>query len=107
MIYKFMRLIVFFDLPMKSKKERKIYTDFHKWLIKNGYIMMQYSIYTKIFSNRDACVNHIPIIKRNVPKQGQIRIMMVTEKQYANIEIIVGGESHQELNSTVDAFVAL
>lgn len=102
-----MRLIVFFDLPMNSKKERKIYHDFHKWLIKNGYIMMQYSIYTKIFNNRDACVNHIPIIKRNVPKQGQIRLMMITEKQYTNIEIIVGGASNQEQKSTTDPFVIL
>lgn len=102
-----MRLIIFFDLPMNSKKERRIYNVFHKWLIKNGYIMMQYSIYSKIFNNRDACVKHIPIIKRNVPKQGQIRIMMITEKQYANIEIIVGGASLQEQNANTEAYVSL
>lgn len=107
MIYNFMRLMIFFDLPMTSKNEVRIYSKFRKWLIENGYIMMQYSIYCKIFANRDACVNHITILKRYVPKQGQIRIMMVTEKQYANIEIIVGGIGAQEKISTVDSFVSL
>lgn len=107
MIYKFMRLIIFFDLPMNSKDEVRIYSKFRKWLIENGYIMMQYSIYCKIFNNRDACVKHIPILKRYVPKKGQIRIMMITEKQYANIEIIVGGASNQEEKSNTDPMVIL
>lgn len=102
-----MRLIVFFDLPMKSKKEVRKYSVFRKWLIENGYIMMQYSIYCKIFNNRDACVKHIDILKRYVPKEGQIRIMMITEKQYARIEIIVGGVSKQEELSTVSSFIQL
>lgn len=102
-----MRLIVFFDLPMKSKKEIRKYTKFRKWLTENGYIMMQYSIYCKIFNNRDACVKHMDILKRYVPKEGQIRIMMITEKQYANIEIIVGGVSKQEELTTVSPFVSL
>ena len=102
-----MRLIVFFDLPMNSKREVRIYQHFRKWLIENGYIMMQYSIYSKIFSNRDACVKHIAVLKRYVPKEGQIRIMMVTEKQYANIEIVVGGVSAQEEITTVEPFVSL
>ena len=102
-----MRLLVFFDLPMTSKREIKIYTKFRKWLIENGYIMMQYSIYSKIFNNRDACVKHIAILKRYVPKEGQIRIMMVTEKQYANIEIIVGGISKQEEVTRIDPFISL
>lgn len=102
-----MRLIVFFDLPMTSKREVRIYNQFRKWLIENGYIMMQYSIYSKIFNNRDACVKHIAILKRYVPKQGQIRIMMITEKQYANIEVIVGGVSNQETVTTTDPFISL
>ncbi len=102
-----MRLIVFFDLPMKSKKEIRIYAHFRKWMIENGYIMMQYSVYSKIFNNRDSCVKHIDILKRYVPKQGQIRIMMVTEKQYSKIEIIVGGQSNQESVTTVNPFIVL
>lgn len=98
---------MFFDLPMVSKKETRIYRIFRKWLIENGYVMMQYSIYVKSFNNRDSCVNHIKVLKRCVPKQGQIRIMMITEKQYSNIEIIVGGTSNQEKISAPDPLVVL
>lgn len=107
MIYNFVRLILFFDLPMTTKKERKIYTNFRKYLIKNGYMMMQFSVYCKIFPNREAAVNHIAILRRNVPVEGQIRIMVVTEKQYAKIEIIVGGKSLQEELINDESFIKL
>ena len=102
-----MRLILFFDLPMVTKEEVRIYSKFRKYLIKNGYLMMQFSIYSKIFNNRDAVVNHIDILKKQVPSKGQIRIMMVTEKQYAKIDIIVGGKSLQEETIGVEAFLKL
>ena len=73
MIYDFMRLILFFDLPVVSKEDRRIYATFRKYLIKNGYIMMQYSVYCKIFANREAAVKHVNILQRNVPQKGQIR----------------------------------
>lgn len=96
MTYDFMRLFLFFDLPVITKEQRKIYVQFRKFLIKNGYIMMQYSVYCKIFANREAAVKHVGILEKNVPKSGQIRILLVTEKQYSKIEIIVGGKSLQE-----------
>lgn len=89
MTYDFMRLILFFDLPVVTKEQRKIYAQFRKFLIKNGYIMMQYSVYCKIFANREAAVKHVGVLGKNVPKSGQIRILLVTEKQYSKIEIIV------------------
>jgi len=107
MIYDFMRLILFFDLPVVTKQERKIYTDFRKYLIKNGYIMIQFSVYSKIFNNKDAAVNHIKMLNRNVPVVGHIRLMLVTEKQYAKTIIIVGGKSNQEKILTVEPFVLL
>ena len=107
MTYDFMRLILFFDLPMKTKKEKKVYNKFRKYLIKNGYIMMQFSVYCKIFPNREALVKHTEILKKNVPKEGQIRLMMVTEKQYAKIEIIVGGKSRQEEIVNEQSFIKL
>ncbi len=102
-----MRLILFFDLPMITKDEIRVYNRFRKYLIKNGYLMMQLSVYSKIFNNRDAVTNHVEILKRNVPIEGQIRIMMVTEKQYSNIAILVGGKSIQENQIGVQAFLKL
>ncbi len=107
MIYEFMRLILFFDLPMTTKEEVKIYTRFRKYLIKNGYMMMQFSVYCKIFPNREATVKHVEILRKNVPKKGQIRLLMVTEKQYSKIEIIVGGVSNQEKVINADSFIKL
>ncbi len=91
-----MRLMLFFDLPVETKKDRYNYSRFRKYLIENGYIMMQYSVYCKLFANRDALENHVTILQKNVPPKGQIRIMAVTEKQYAKIEIILGGKSLRE-----------
>ncbi len=92
---------------MTNKKEKRIYTHFRKYLIKNGYLMMQYSVYCKIFPNREAAINHINILKKNVPKEGQIRIMVVTEKQYSKIEVIVGGKSNRETIITSESFIKL
>lgn len=102
-----MRLVLFFDLPMTTKKEVRIYNQFRKYLIKNGYLMMQFSVYCKLFPNRDAAINHVTILKRNVPTEGHIRIMVVTEKQYSRIEIIVGGVSNQEMIVNADSFIKL
>ena len=68
---------------------------------------MQLSVYCKIFANREAAVKHINILKKNVPKEGQIRILVVTEKQYAKIEIIVGGKSLQEATVNAESFIEL
>ena len=102
-----MRLLIFFDLPVVTKKQRKVYADFRKYLIKNGYMMIQYSIYSKIFNNRDSLNNHINILNKNVPQEGHLRIMAVTEKQYSKMIIIIGGKSNQEKVLTIDPFVLL
>lgn len=102
-----MRLILFFDLPMVLKRDKKIYADFRKYLIKNGYVMIQYSVYCKIFNNRDAAIKHINILNRNIPSKGYIRLMLVTEKQYNNSIIIIGGKSNQEKVLTIDPFIVL
>ncbi len=100
-----MRLIVFFDLPVIDAIDRRIYSKFHKYLVLNGYSMMQYSIYVKIFTNREAIVRHLSLLKNNLPKEGSVRSLMVTEKQYASIEILVGGTSKLEEKITANPFI--
>ena len=107
MIYEFMRLILFFDLPVTTKKDRKTYAQFRKYLIQNGYMMMQYSVYCKIFANREAAVKHVANLEKSVPKKGQIRLLLVTEKQFAKIEIITGGKSMQETILKSDSFIKI
>jgi CRISPR-associated protein Cas2 len=105
MIFDFMRVILFFDLPVITAKDRRIYSKFRKYLIANGYMMLQFSVYSKIFNNRDAAVKHITTIKKHVPEKGSIRLMLVTEKQYAKMEILVGGKSKLEEKITPDPFI--
>jgi len=107
MIFNFMRTILFFDLPVVTEQEKRIYSKFRKYLIKNGYMMLQYSVYSKIFNNRDAAVKHISKLKHNVPEKGSIRIMLVTEKQYTKMEILIGGRSKLEEQITPDPLLIL
>jgi len=107
MIFDFMRIILFFDLPVMTRKERKTYALFRKWLLSNGYMMLQYSVYSKIFNNRDSAVKHMSQIRKNAPPSGSVRIMLVTEKQYARMDVIVGGRSRQEVLITVDPVLIL
>ncbi len=96
MVNRFMRIMVFFDLPVKSKKQRKRYTDFRRYLIKDGYIMVQYSVYSRTVRNFDDAKKHVERIKQNIPAEGSVRVMTVTEKQYAAMEILVGEKWKQE-----------
>ncbi len=101
----FMRIILFFDLPMITEDDKRIYTRFRKELVRNSYMMLQFSVYSKICTNREAAVNNILKIKKNVPEKGSIRILLVTEKQYSKMEIILGGKSRIENILTIDPLI--
>jgi len=105
--YRVMRLLLFFDLPMITKEERRIYSKFRKYLINNGFTMLQFSVYAKIFPNRTSLTQYIEGLKRNLPTKGSVRIMSVTEKQYEKMLILVGGKTVQEEMITDDPMVIL
>ncbi|MEQ6389166.1 CRISPR-associated endonuclease Cas2 [Bacillaceae bacterium S4-13-58] len=102
-----MRLLLFFDLPMVTKQERRIYSKFRKYLIENGFTMVQFSVYVKIFPNRIALFQYVEGLKRNIPQQGSVRILAVTEKQYERMFILVGGKTIQEETITDEPLVIL
>ena len=91
-----MRLIVFFDLPVLTKKDRKIYAKFRKFLIDDGYDMLQFSVYSRICNGDDGVNKHYARLKEHLPKKGSIRCMKVTEKQYASMEILLGEKTIRE-----------
>ncbi len=96
---RFMRVILFFDLPMVSAADVKEYTKFRKFLITEGFIMMQQSVYCKLALNNVA-VNLVKNkIEKAKPKDGLVQLLVITEKQYASIEYIVGKESTLVENS--------
>lgn len=101
----FMRLLLFYDLPMNEEKEKRIYNRFRKYLIRNGYMQIQFSVYSKIFSNRDSAIKHISVLKNNLPPEGSVRTMLVTEKQYSRMEVLVGSKSKLEEKITPESFL--
>jgi CRISPR-associated protein Cas2 len=91
-----MRLLVFFDLPMVTKAEKRAYTQFRRFLINDGYDMIQWSVYGRVLNGRDAETKHLTRLAENLPQDGSIRCMTVTEKQYAGIRLLVGKPRFQE-----------
>ena len=82
--YELMWIFVFFDLPVVEKKERKDATKFRNLLLDNGFNMVQYSIYTRLFSGKDACKKYYRLIQDNLPKEGKVDILTVTDLFYDN-----------------------
>lgn len=93
---KFMRLLVFFDLPVKSKNERKCATQFRNFLIKDGFYMIQFSLYGRICNTLESAKLHEDRICAQVPSYGSVRSMIVTEKQYASMNILTGERKPKE-----------
>ena len=87
---RYMRILVFFDLPVKTKAERRRATRFRKDLIDDGYIMLQLSVYSRICKGEDTAEKHKKRLKTLVPDAGSVRVLSVTEKQYAAMDILVG-----------------
>lgn len=96
-----MRSIVVFDLPVGTKYQRKVATNFRKALLDDGFEMLQFSVYTRLCNNRDNANMHIARIKKIAPKSGSIRIINVTENQYSNMQIIAGEKTYQEKKNTM------
>lgn len=87
---RFMRLVVLFDLPVKTKKQRHDATAFRNFLLKDGYHMLQYSVYVRICNGADAVQKHRVRLYDHLPDNGAVRLLVITEKQYASIEILLG-----------------
>lgn len=85
-----MRILVFFDLPVKTKAERAAATQFRNFLLKDGFYMIQFSVYARICNGLDSVATHQARVRRALPPRGSVRVLTITEKQYDRIEIILG-----------------
>lgn len=88
--YRIMWILVFFDLPTETKKERKIYSDFRKSLMKDGFNMFQFSIYLRHCASMENAEVHIKRVKKLLPEKGHIGILCITDKQFGAMEIFFG-----------------
>lgn len=90
--YRIMWVLVFFDLPTETRKERKIYARFRKDIITDGFQMFQFSIYLRHCASRENAEVHIQRVRRILPPQGHVGIMCITDKQFGMMEIFQGRE---------------
>ena len=88
--YTTMWIVVLFDLPTNTKEERKAYQRFHKFLLCDGFTMMQYSVYMRFAASPENAEVHMGRIKANVPPEGEVRVMQLTDKQFARMQIYHG-----------------
>lgn len=93
---KFMRIIVFFDLPVTTKAKQRAANQFRQFLIKDGYQMMQLSVYSRIVRGRDALLKHQKRLIEHLPEEGSVRCLEITEKQYTAMKILLGTVKVQE-----------
>lgn len=91
-----MRMIVFFDLPVKTKTQRRVATQFRNFLIKDGCFMVQFSVYCRICNGYDDVEKHRARIRSNKPDNGSVRLLVITEKQYEKMELIIGNLVKEE-----------
>lgn len=106
MTCRYMRVIVFFDLPTLSASERRQYNVFRKFLVRDGFFMMQESVYCKLAMNQLSANAIISQIKANKPTSGLVQVLTITEKQYSDIEMIVG-KRESDVIETTDRTVVL
>ena len=95
-----MRSLLMFDLPVETASDRRAYSKFVKFLSKEGFIMFQKSIYVKLSVNEASVALLEKTIKNNVPKEGSISMLTITEKQFNNITVFLGDFTSDVLMTT-------
>lgn len=88
--YRVMWVMIFFDLPTNTVKEKRAYTIFRKDLMKDGFTMFQFSIYVRHCASRKNADVHVKRVKSFMPRSGKVCIMVITDKQFGDIEVFSG-----------------
>lgn len=104
--FRFMRMLVFFDLPTITLEDKRSYRQFRKILIKNGFIMLQESVYCKMMTSPSMEKTCRKLIYANKPTQGLVQLLSVTEKQFMKMDYVVG-ELKSDIIDSEDRLVIL
>ena len=99
MSYRYMRVVVFFDIPTITAANQKTYREFRSFLLKSGFFMMQESVYCKLAQNSTVADSIVNILRKNKPEDGLVQVLRVTEKQYAKMDFISG----KYVNNVIDS----
>lgn len=99
--YRIMWLFVFFDLPVTTKKERKQSSDFRKELLKDGFVMIQFSVYIRHCASYESLVVHKRRVRSFMPQSGKISMVAITDKQYGDMETIFGKTAKKDIKAPI------
>lgn len=104
---RFMRLVVFFDVPQDTKQDLLAYKRLIKYFKNNGFIMVQYSIYSKLCINSQSMNCLIKELKMHAPNKGSVRYLPISEKQYISIKDVNNKYSNQECITNMDRILVI
>lgn len=88
--YRFMWVVAMFDLPVDTPDARREYTRFRKKLLKNGFTRLQYSVYVRHCASEENTVVHVSRVEAAVPPDGEVRILVFTDKQFSKMKTFLG-----------------
>ena len=88
--YRCMWIMVMFDLPVGTAEEKRAYTQFRKRLLRGGFAMMQFSVYCRHCASEENAKVHITRVEHNVPADGEVRVLSITDKQFERMRIFWG-----------------
>lgn len=88
--YRIMWVLVFFDLPTETKRDRKAATDFRKKIMQDGFTMFQFSIYIRHCASMENAEVHVRRVKSYLPEYGKVGILTITDKQFGAIKLFYG-----------------
>jgi CRISPR-associated protein Cas2 len=91
-----MQLLVFFDLPVITREERKMATRFRNFLVQDGYHRLQLSVYSRLCRGQDTVDKHLHRLNGQLPHDGCVRVLQLTDRQYGRMRILVGKVKPQE-----------
>ena len=90
--YRVMWVLVFFDLPTETSKDKKAYQLFRRQLQMDGFTMFQFSIYVRHCASMANADVHVKRVKHFMPERGSVAVMCITDKQFADIHIYHGSK---------------
>lgn len=94
-----------FDLPMVEDKEKTQYTKFRNHILKLGYKMVQYSVYVRTILDKSKFDQELKRVAKYLPQNGNIRLILITEKQYHEMKVLIGKKNYDEIYNDTSRYI--
>ena len=107
MFSKYMKLLCMFDLPVDTSDQQRAYRKFRRDIMSEGFIMIQYSVYVRTCPNRQFADQMEKRLRKYVPKEGNVRLLTITEKQYEDMKVMVGSKKLTEDALSVERMIII